>query len=75
MHLLKLLVREEVERNLRWSAGYFSIGGAGHPRKGMEFPPQGLGDEEGIEEKEKEHGKEQEEEQWSQWATRSDRKR
>lgn len=54
LQLLRYLIREEVEKNLRWSAGYFSIGGAGRPRKGTEFPPQGLGDEEENEEKEKE---------------------
>ena len=70
---LRAIIREEVERNMRWSAGFFSIGGAGHPRKGTEFPPQGLGDEEPQGEQEKEH--EEEEEKWQQWAYRSDRER
>ena len=40
---LKKIIREEVERNLRWSAGYFG-GDLSNPQKGINYVPlQGLG--------------------------------
>jgi hypothetical protein len=40
---LRRIVREEVERNLRWSAGYFG-GDLSSPNKGINYAPlQGLG--------------------------------
>lgn len=69
---LRALIREEVERNMRWSAGFCGVGGigAGSPRKGTEFPPQGLGDE-GEDKTENEYEEEQEP---SQFAARVDKR-
>ena len=45
LELLRIIIKEEVERNLRWSSGFF--GGVGsRSRKGTEIPPPGLGTEE-----------------------------
>lgn len=40
---LKQLIRDQVERNLRWSAGFFTGGGISRPRKGVVQPPPDLG--------------------------------
>lgn len=45
---LRKIIREEMERNLRWTAG-IAIGGAGlnNPARGVKYGvPQGLGSEE-----------------------------
>lgn len=43
---LRTWIREEVERNMRWSAGFFVGGGISGSDKGIVPPPPGLGDEE-----------------------------
>lgn len=40
---LKKIIRDQVERNLRWSAGFFVGGGIDKSRKGVIPPPSGLG--------------------------------
>ena len=55
--LLRLIVAEEVERNLRWSAGFFGGEGIGSVRKGAVVPPMGLGGNG----QDIEHGKEEQE--------------
>lgn len=57
---LRKIIREEVERNLRWSAGYFG-GDLSSPQKGINYVPlQGLGSS--TEEKNKIENYEEEEE-------------
>ena len=55
---LKKLISEEVERNMRWSAGMFMGGGISKSNKGVVEPPPGLGDESETEDTEKDYGKE-----------------
>ena len=56
---LRKIIREEVERNLRWSAGYFG-GDLSQPSKGINYAPlQGLGSS--TEEEDIEHEYEKEE--------------
>lgn len=55
---LKQIIREEVERNNRWLAGFFMGGGISKGRKGTIIPPPGLG----AEEEQEYYGKEQQEE-------------
>lgn len=55
---LRQIIREEVERNMRWSAGFFTGGGISKGRKGTVTPPPGLGSEE----ENKDYGEEQQEE-------------
>jgi len=51
--VLRKIIREEIERNMRWSAGMF--GGVGsRTRKGNILPPQGLGSEKTEEDDKKE---------------------
>jgi len=79
--LLRQLIREEllsdeVQRNMRWSAG-FCGGGAGgsstNSSKGLDAPPPGLGDEEDQdEEQDDKYGKSQEK---NQFAARVDKRR
>ena len=58
---LKKIIREEVERNMRWSAGFFMGGNIGKGRKGTIVPPPGLGA--GADDEEQEYyGKEEQEE-------------
>jgi hypothetical protein len=45
INLLKDFIKEEVERNLRWSAGFYGGGNIGKGRKGSIVPPPGLGSE------------------------------
>lgn len=56
---LKVFIREEVERNLRWSAGFFGGGNISKGRKGTIVPPPGLGSED---EDDKNYGKQQQDE-------------
>lgn len=64
MTLLRLIIREEVERTIRRSAGFGgSAGIAGRGRGSGELPPLGLGDEDKQEEER--HGKEQEKSQFA----------
>jgi len=59
---LRKIIREEVERMVRRSAGFVgSLGISSRNRGSVEFPPQGLGDEEKEEEI---NGKEQQENQF-----------
>jgi hypothetical protein len=44
--LLRKLISEEVERNMRWSAGMFSGGLSGKGSGAVVAPPPGLGDDE-----------------------------
>lgn len=65
---LRQIIFEEVQRNMRWTAGFGgSAGIAGRGRGSIEQPPPGLG---GKEEQSKEHG---EEEEW-QFAVKVDRR-
>jgi hypothetical protein len=65
---LRRLIREEVDRLVRRSAGFSGIAGiAGRGRGSPELPPLGLGDEE--QQEEERYGKEQEK---SQFAVRVD---
>lgn len=60
---LRKLIREEVDRAVRRSAGFGGIAGIGGRGRGSpEIPPQNLGDEEQQEEEER-YGKEQEKSQ------------
>jgi hypothetical protein len=59
---LKKLIREEVERNMRWSAGFFMGGNISKGRKGVIPPPPGLGARAEDEEDEQYYGKEEQEE-------------
>lgn len=69
---LRKIIAEEVERNMRWSAGFGGIAGIGGRGRGSaELPPLGLGDE-GEEQEENQYGKEQEK---SQFAVRVDDRR
>ena len=67
---LRQIIREEVERNNRWLAGFFTGGGISKGRKGTIIPPDGLGDEE----EQDYHGKAQQEEP-SQAGVRATRER
>ncbi len=68
---LRRLIREEVDRLVRRSAGFSGIAGiAGRGRGSPELPPLGLGDEE--QQEEERYGKEQEK---SQFAVRVDDRR
>jgi hypothetical protein len=60
------LIREEVDRLVRRSAGFFMGAGiAGHQRTGTVQTPPGLGDDDGELPKEnEEYDKEQEKPQW-----------
>lgn len=59
---LRSIIREEVDRLVRRSAGFGGISGIGGRQRGsIEIPPLGLGDEEN---QEKEYGKEQEKSQF-----------
>lgn len=62
--LLRLWLREEVERNLRWSAGFGGGGGSGRHRKGTDVPPGAgvLGSELGSSDGETTVGNEEKEE-------------
>ena len=42
---LRRFIKEEVERNNRWMAGFFMDGGSGAADGGPNEPPPGLGDE------------------------------
>jgi|688.fasta_scaffold01425_18 hypothetical protein len=58
---LRKIIREEVERNLRWSAGYFG-GDLSSPQKGINYVPlQGLGSSTEEEKKQIENYEEEEE--------------
>jgi hypothetical protein len=61
---LRKMIREEVERNMRWSAGFFGggIDGAGH--KGDPLLPTGTNPLPGLgsEDEEETYGKEEQEE-------------
>lgn len=60
---LRKLIREEVERNMRWSAGMFGGGLSKGTGKGVIEPPPGLGNETNSEEFDSlEYGKEEQEE-------------
>lgn len=58
--LLRQFIREEVERNMRWMAGFFGGLNIGKPRKGNILPPPGLGldSEDNEETEEQNNGKE-----------------
>jgi hypothetical protein len=45
LKVLKQFIQEEVERNMRWTAGIFGGGNIGKSRKGTVVPPPGLGEE------------------------------
>lgn len=55
---LRKIVQEEVQRNLRLSAGFFGGGLSNQPSDGSELPPPGLGEDEETSE---ENGKEKKE--------------
>jgi hypothetical protein len=57
LEILKRFIREEVERNLRWSAGFFGGGNIGKSQKGTVVSPLG-GEEQNLEDLEKIHAKE-----------------
>jgi hypothetical protein len=58
--LLRQFIKEEVERNMRWMAGFFGGGNIGKSRKGNIVPPPGLGleTEDNEETEEQNNGKE-----------------
>lgn len=61
---LKKIIKDEVERNNRWLAGFFTGGGISQSNAGVVSPPPGLGDEsEKEEELDKRYEKEQEKSQ------------
>jgi hypothetical protein len=61
---LRRLIREEVDRAVRRSAGFGGIAGIGGRGRGSaELPPQNLGDEE--QQEEERYGKEQEKSQFA----------
>lgn len=68
---LRSLIHEEVERNMRWSAGFCGGLGIGGTRQGTKFHPQGLGDEGEETKTEEEYEEEQEP---SQFTTRVDKR-
>jgi hypothetical protein len=55
LKVLKQFIKEEVERNMRWTAGIFGGGNIGKSRKGTVVPPPGLGED--PEETEEQNGK------------------
>jgi len=64
LSVLRELIREEVDRLVRRSAGFSGIAGiAGRGRGSPELPPLGLGDEE--QQEEERYGKEQEKSQFT----------
>ena len=72
---LKSIIHEEVDRLVRNSAGFYSVG-IGFPSKDMELPPPGLGDEGGEEkETEKERYVKNQKEKQPQWIARADSRR
>lgn len=63
---LKKIIKDEVERNNRWLAGFFVGGGISQSNAGVLAPPPGLGDEQEQEEElDKKYEKEQEKSQSS----------
>ena len=61
---LRKLIREEVDRTVRRSAGFSGVAGIGGRGRGSsEVPPLGLGDEE--QQEEERYGKEQEKNQFA----------
>lgn len=67
---LRRIIKEEIERNLRWSAGMFG-GVGGRSRKGSMLPPPGLGNEKEIEK----DVKEKEEQRFTQVGPRVERRK
>jgi len=61
LSLLKIMIREEIQRNLRLSAGFYPGGLSGTASSGTEITPPGLGDEKKKEGKKKENVEEEEE--------------
>jgi len=55
------MIREEIQRNLRLSAGFYPGGLSGTASSGTEITPPGLGDEKKKEGKKKENVEEEEE--------------
>lgn len=71
LHLLKRLIKEEVDRLVRSTAGFSGVAGIGGRGRGSaEVPPHGLGDED--QQEEDQYDKEQEK---SQFAVRFDNSR
>ncbi len=44
---LRAIIKDEVERNMRWLAGFYGGGGGNATGRGAAEPPPGLGDEDG----------------------------
>jgi hypothetical protein len=63
---LRQIIREEVQRNMRWLAGFGGgMGASGRSHDGSELRPEHLGDESQAEEENLDYGKEQEEKQFT----------
>jgi hypothetical protein len=61
---LRRIIAEEVQRNMRWTAGFGGgMGASGRSHDGSEIRPDHLGDEET--DQEESYGKEQEEKQFA----------